>query len=69
MNIVTDNGYYCRENWDCDGSQTNISVYDNPQEENYLGELYGYSLSQFENEDGTYDLERLDEVIIDELNL
>lgn len=69
MDIVTDNGYYCRETWDCDGSQTSITVYDNPQEENYLGELYGYSLSQFENEDGTYDLERLDEVIIDELNL
>jgi hypothetical protein len=60
---VTKRGYYVREAWDCDGCQPSIIVYNDVEEQEYLGELYGYSLEQFENEDGSIDFDELDDLI------
>ena len=64
MEITTRKGYHVRDTWDCDDSLASLSVYD--ADGNFIGELFGKSLTYYEDEDGNIDVDKIDEDIEEE---
>lgn len=67
-NFVTPNGYAVKETWDCDSCQSSLDIYEDGEDKNFVGTLYGKSLCDYKDEDGNVDGEELDNDILDEID-
>ncbi len=64
MQVTTTSGYVVKEVWDCDSSRDSLDIY---EDGGLVCSLFGKSLSHYENEDGSIDMDMLEGDILDEI--